>query len=147
MPSPSRPTAPSPPVAAPSLGENSVKLRTFVPGQAPRMGTVTVRRVERLSEGQTSPPTRRSVRRLAAWSAASGQPVVLSGEIVESRSQGAANLALPTCRRLFASTLPARLVFAGEARRAHRLSLRRAISPGGDAAGNVLSRSRFQKRQ
>jgi hypothetical protein len=73
-----------------------------------------------------------------------GQPVVLSGEIVESRSQGATNLALLDVQK-GCSRPPclARLVFAGEEPvvRTDRVQVygyvTRAISPGGDASGTV----------
>ena len=146
-------------VAAPSLGENSVKLRTIVPGQAPRFATVTVRRVERLSEeaktfAANAPLPFADL--AASVSRYVGQPVVLSGEIVESRSQGATNLALLDVQK-GCSRPPclARLVFAGDepVARSDRLQIygyvTRAISPGGDAAGTVpeVEVAFAQKRQ
>jgi hypothetical protein len=147
------------PIAAPSLGENTVKLRTFVAGQAPRMASFTVRRVEHLSEeaktfAANAPLPFADL--AASVSKYVGQPVVLSGEIVESRSQGATNLALLDVQK-GCSRPPclARLVFAGEepVARADRLQVygyvTRAISPGGDAAGTVpeVEVAFAQKRQ
>jgi hypothetical protein len=146
-------------VAAPSLGENSVKLRTIVPGQAPRMASIAVRRVERLSEeaktfAANAPLPFADL--AASVSRYVGQPVVLSGEIVESRSQGATNLALLDVQK-GCSRPPclARLVFAGDepVARTDRLQIygyvTRAISPGGDAAGTVpeVEVAFAQKRQ
>lgn len=135
------------PIAAPALGENSIKLRTTVPGQAPRMATVTVRRVERLADeaktfAANAPLPFADL--AAAVNRYVGQPVVLSGEIVESRAQGAANLALLDVQK-GCSRPPclARLVFAGEepVARSDRVQVygyvTRAISPGGDATGTV----------
>jgi hypothetical protein len=147
------------PVAAPSLGENTVKLRTFVSGQAPRMASVTVRRVEHLSEeaktfAANAPLPFADL--AASVSRYVGQPVVLSGEIVESRTQGATNLALLDVQK-GCSRPPclARLVFAGEepVARTDRLQVygyvTRAISPGGDATGTVpeVEVAFAQKRQ
>jgi hypothetical protein len=134
-------------IAAPALGENTIKLRATVPGQAPRMASVSVRRVEHLAdEAKTFAANAplpfadlaASVNRYV------GQPVVLSGEIVESRSQGATNLALLDVQK-GCSRPPclARLVFAGEepVARTDRVQVygyvTRAISPGGDASGTV----------
>jgi hypothetical protein len=134
-------------IAAPALGENTIKLRATVPGQAPRMASVSVRRVEHLAdEAKTFAANAplpfadlaASVNRYV------GQPVVLSGEIVESRSQGATNLALLDVQK-GCSRPPclARLVFAGEepVARTDRVQVygyvTRAISPGGDGSGTV----------
>jgi hypothetical protein len=134
-------------LSAPAIGENVVKLRTTVPGQAPRMASIAVRRVERLADeakafAANAPlpfaDLAASVNRYV------GQPVVLSGEIVESRSQGATNLALLDVQK-GCSRPPclARLVFAGEepVARTDRVQVygyvTRAISPGGDASGTV----------
>jgi hypothetical protein len=132
---------------APALGENSIKLRTTVPGQAPRMATIKVRRVERLAEEAKTFAANAPLPFADLAASASryvGQPVVLSGEIVESRSQGATNLALLDVQK-GCSRPPclARLVFAGEepVARTDRVQVygyvTRAISPGADAAGTV----------
>jgi len=134
-------------IAAPALGENAVKLKTMVPGQAPRMASITVRRVEHLADeaktfAANAPLPFADL--AASVSRYVGQPVVLSGEIVESRSQGATNLALLDVQK-GCSRPPclARLVLAGEepVARADRVQVygyvTRAISPGADAAGTV----------
>jgi hypothetical protein len=134
-------------IAAPALGENPIKLKTTVPGQAPRMATVTVKRVEHLADeaktfAANAPLPFADL--TAQVSRYVGQPVVLSGEIVESRTQGATNLALLDVQK-GCSRPPclARLVFAGEepVARADRVQVygyvTRAISPGADAAGTV----------
>jgi len=146
-------------IPAPAMGENTVKLRTIVPGQAPRMASVTLRRVANLSEeaktfAANAPlpfaDLAASVNRYV------GQPVVLSGEIVESRAQGATNLALLDVQK-GCSRPPclARLVFAGEepVARTDRLQVygyvTRAISSAGDATGTVpeVEVAFAQKRQ
>jgi hypothetical protein len=146
-------------IPAPALGENPLKLRTTVPGQAPRMASIKVRRVEHLAdeakEFAANAPLpfadlAASVNRYV------GQPVVLSGEIVESRAQGATNLALLDVQK-GCSRPPclARLVFAGEepVARTDRVQVygyvTRAISPGGDATGTVpeVEVAFAQKRQ
>jgi hypothetical protein len=134
-------------IAAPALGENAVKLKTTVPGQAPRMATITVKRVEHLADeaktfAANAPLPFADL--AASVTRYVGQPVVLSGEIVESRSQGAVNLALLDVQK-GCSRPPclARLVFAGEepVARTDRVQVygyvTRAISPGADAAGTV----------
>jgi hypothetical protein len=132
-------------IAAPALGENTFKLRSTVPGQAPRMASITLRRVEHLADGsRTFAANAPFPADLAASVTSVGQPVVLSGEIVESRSQGATNLALLDVQK-GCSRPPclARLVFAGEepVARTDRVQVygyvTRAISPGGDATGTV----------
>ena len=133
--------------SAPALGENSVKLKATVPGQAPRMATITVKRVEHLADeaktfAASAPLPFADL--AASVSRYVGQPVVLSGEIVESRLQGATNLALLDVQK-GCSRPPclARLVFAGEepVARTDRVQVygyvTRAISPGADAAGTV----------
>ena len=147
------------PIAAPAVGENSVKLRTMVPGQAPRMTTVSVRRVQNLADeaktfAANAPLPFADL--AAAVNRYVGQPVVLSGEIVESRAQGATNLALLDVQK-GCSRPPclARLVFAGEdpVARTDRLQVygyvTRAISPAGDAPGTVpeVEVAFAQKRQ
>ncbi len=78
-------------VVAPLIGENAIALRASVPGQAPRSATLRVRRVERLADeakafSATAP--------LAFTELAAdvqkhvGEPVVLTGEVVEARAQG-----------------------------------------------------------
>jgi len=132
---------------APGIGENALKLRTTVPGQAPRMATVIVRRVEHLADeaktfAANAPLPFADL--AAAVNRYVGQPVVLSGEIVESRSQGATSLALLDVQK-GCSRPPclARLVFAGDepVARSDRVQVygyvTRAISPGGDATGTV----------
>jgi hypothetical protein len=134
-------------IPAPALGENTVKLKTIVPGQAPRMASITVRRVEHLADeaktfAANAPLPFADL--AASVSRYVGQPVVLSGEIVESRSQGATNLALLDVQK-GCSRPPclARLVLAGEepVARTDRVQVygyvTRAISPGADAAGTV----------
>jgi len=134
-------------IAAPALGENTVKLKATVPGQAPRMASITVKRVEHLADeaktfAANAPLPFADL--AASVSRYVGQPVVLSGEIVESRSQGATNLALLDVQK-GCSRPPclARLVLAGEepVARTDRVQVygyvTRAISPGADAAGTV----------
>jgi hypothetical protein len=134
-------------IAAPALGENPIKLKATVPGQAPRMATVTVKRVERLADEAKTFSANAPLPfgdLAASVSRYIGQPVVLSGEIVESRSQGATNLALLDVQK-GCSRPPclARLVFVGEepVARTDRVQVygyvTRAISPGADAAGMV----------
>jgi hypothetical protein len=146
-------------IAAPVIGENSVKLRATVPGQAPRIASVSVRRVEHLADeaktfAANAPLPFADL--VASVNRYVGQPVVLSGEIVESRSQGATNLALLDVQK-GCSRPPclARLVFSGEepVARTDRVQVygyvTRAISPGTDATGSVpeVEVAFAQKRQ
>jgi hypothetical protein len=146
-------------IPAPAVGENSIKLRTTVPGQASRMATVNVRRVANLAEeaktfAANAPLPFADL--AASVNKYVGQPVVLSGEIVESRAQGATNLALLDVQK-GCSRPPclARLVFAGEepVARTDRLQVygyvTRAISSSGDASGTVpeVEVAFAQKRQ
>jgi hypothetical protein len=132
---------------AKSPGDNTLSLRATVPGLAPRIASVRVKRVEKLSEEartfSASAPL--AFGELAAdVNKHVGEPIVLSGDIVESRQQGARNLALldvqkgcprPPCvaRVLFAANDPIA--------RGDRLQVfghvTRAISAKGEAAGTV----------
>jgi hypothetical protein len=134
-------------MVAPAIGENVVKLRATVPGQAPRIAQVTVRRVERLADeaktfAANAPlPFADLVAQVSRYV---GQPVVLSGEIVESRAQGATNLALLDVQKGCARPpCLARLVAPSDEplARTDRVQVygyvTRAISAGGDQGGSV----------
>jgi len=84
-------------VASPLLGDNLVWLRATVSGLAPRIASVRVKRVVKLADEAhdfaASAPLAFSD--LAADVGKHvGEPVVLVGDIVEARQQGARNLAL-----------------------------------------------------
>jgi hypothetical protein len=84
-------------VPATAVGDNVLPLRAIVAGQAPRLASVRVKRVERLSdEARTfSASAPLAFADLAADVGKHvGEPVVLTGDIVESRQQGARNVAL-----------------------------------------------------
>lgn len=132
---------------AKTIGDNTVSLRATVPGLAPRLASVRVKRVEKLSDEarafSASAP-------LAFGDLAAdvnkhvGEPIVLQGDIVESRQQGAKNLALldvqKGCPR---PPCVARVVFAASEAiaKGDRLQVfghvTRAISAKGEAAGAV----------
>jgi hypothetical protein len=80
-----------------ALGENQIQLRTTVPGQAPRTSTVRVKRVEHLADeakdfSAKAPLTFTDL--VASVTKHVGEPIVLTGEVAESRVQGATNLSL-----------------------------------------------------
>jgi hypothetical protein len=83
--------------ATPTLGSNPIAFRTSVPGQAPRMFVFTVKRVERLTdearEFTASAPLVFSDL-TADIGKHLGEPIVITGEVAESRAQGARTVAL-----------------------------------------------------
>jgi hypothetical protein len=132
---------------AKTLGDNALSLRATVPGLAPRIASVRVRHVEKLSD---EAKTFTASAPLAFADLAAdvnkhvGEPIVLTGDIVESRTQGARNLALldvqKGCPR---PPCVARVVFPAtdSIARGDRLQVfghvTRAISAKGEAAGAV----------
>jgi len=80
------------PLAAPLVGENLIPLRASVPGQAPRVATLRLKRVEHLADEAKEFSARATLGfgELAAdVQKHVGEPVVLAGEVVEARAQGA----------------------------------------------------------
>jgi hypothetical protein len=129
------------------LGDNLVWIRATVPGLAPRIASVRVKRVVKLADEAhdfaASAPLAFSD--LAADVGKHvGEPVVLVGDIVEARQQGARNLALldvqKGCPR---PPCVARVVLAaGDAiARGDKLQVfghvTRAVGAKGEAAGAV----------
>jgi hypothetical protein len=132
---------------AKTIGDNTLSLRATVPGLAPRIASVRVKRVEKLSE-EARTFTASAPLAFADLSADVnkhvGEPIVLTGDIVEARQQGARNLALldvqKGCPR---PPCVARVVFTstdGVTRGDHLQvfgHVTRAISAKGEAAGAV----------
>ena len=84
-------------IPAREIGDHPFLLRATAPGQAPRLATVRVKRVEKLADeardfGAAAPLTFAEL--TADVSKHVGEPVVLAGDVVETRQQGAKNLAL-----------------------------------------------------
>ena len=84
-------------VAAKAQGENSTVLRAMVPGQAPRIASLKVKRVERLADeakefAASAPLTYAEL--VADVNKHVGEPIVLSGDVVETRQQGGRNISL-----------------------------------------------------
>jgi hypothetical protein len=135
------------PMPAKTLGDNTLSLRATVPGLAPRIASVRVKRVEKLSDEAraftASAPLPFS--ELAAdVNKHVGEPIVLSGDIVEARQQGSKNVALLDVQK-GCSRPPcvARVVLSASDAvvRGDRLQVfghvTRAISAKGEAAGGV----------
>jgi hypothetical protein len=84
-------------IPAREIGDHSLLLRATAPGQAPRMATIRVKRVDKLADearefAAAAPLTFAEL--TADVNKHVGEPVVLAGEVVETRQQAAKNLAL-----------------------------------------------------
>jgi hypothetical protein len=132
---------------AKAVGDNTLSLRATVPGLAPRIASVRVKRVEKLSDEArafTASAPLAFADLAADVNKHVGEPIVLTGDIVEARQQGARNLALldvqKGCPR---PPCVARVVFTSTdgVTRGDRLQVfghvTRAISAKGEAAGAV----------
>jgi hypothetical protein len=102
--------------ALPTIGTMEVTLRAQLPGQAPRIATLKLKRVEKLAD---------EAREFAAQAPLSfatlmegvgqhvGDRIALSGEVVDARTQGARTLALLNVKGCARPPCLARLVAAG----------------------------------
>jgi hypothetical protein len=84
-------------IAVPAMGDNTIVLRSSIAGQAPRTVSMQVKRVEHLADeakdfASKAPLAFSDV--VANISRYIGQPIVVAGEVAETRSQGGANVAL-----------------------------------------------------
>jgi hypothetical protein len=84
-------------IAAKAQGDNVAVLRATVPGQAPRIASLKVKRVERLFEeakdfAASAPLTYAEL--AADVTKHVGEPIVLAGDVVETRQQGGRNISL-----------------------------------------------------
>jgi hypothetical protein len=84
-------------IAARETGDNVLSLRAIAPGQAPRIATLRVKRVEHLADeardfSAGAPLTFADL--TADVTKHVGEPVVLAGDVLETRQQGVRNLAL-----------------------------------------------------
>jgi len=132
---------------ASELGELEMPLRASIPGLAPRIATLRIKRVERLAEearvfSASSPLTYAELS--AEVSKHIGEPVALAGDVVEARLQGARNLALLDVQKGCARPpCVARVVLSGDdtVTRGDRLQVfghvTRAISAKGESTATV----------
>ncbi len=84
-------------VAAKTQGDNLTVLRARVPGQAPRIASLKVKRVDRLADeakefAASAPLTYAEL--VADVIKHVGEPIVLAGDVVETRQQGGRNISL-----------------------------------------------------
>ncbi|HEY3595732.1 MAG TPA: hypothetical protein VGL13_17720 [Polyangiaceae bacterium] len=99
-----------------NIGVNEVKLRAQLPGQATRVAIVQIKRVEKLgdeakdftSQAHLTFPTL-----MQGIGQHVGEPIALTGEVVDARSAGARNLALIDVKSCAAPPCLARVMLAG----------------------------------
>jgi hypothetical protein len=132
---------------APPAGESEVQLRSIVTGQAPRLATFRIKKVDHLSDEARDFAAKAPLGFSELSSDVTkhiGEPVVLAGEVVEARPQGAKNLALvDVSKGCVRPPCLARVVIPGDEPLARSEHLQvfghvtRAISPKGDTTGSV----------
>jgi hypothetical protein len=119
-----------------NVGLNEVKLRAQLPGQASRTATLQLKRVDNLADEAKDFTTQAHLTFPALMQDIGqhvGEPIALSGEVVDARAQGARTLALLDVKGCAAAPCLARVVMAAGS----EVARGDALSVYGYVAGSV----------